>query len=61
MKKRGEPSDNSGNLLPPLHIASYSLLRNMRDALKGTTLIFCMRVIRPTRHPGFHLNRRMSG
>jgi hypothetical protein len=37
-KKRGELSDNNGNLLPPLYIASYSLLRNMRDALKGTTL-----------------------
>ena len=29
-KKRGKPSDNSGNLLPPLHIASYSLFGNMR-------------------------------
>jgi hypothetical protein len=59
-KKREELSGNSSNLLPPLHIASYSLLRNMRDASKGTTLIYCIRVIRPTHHPGFHFNRRMN-
>jgi hypothetical protein len=30
----------------------------MRDALKGTTLIYCIRVIHPTHYPGFHLNLR---
>ena len=59
-KKRGMPSDNSGNLLPPLHIASYSLLGNMRDALKGTTLIYCIRMIHPTHYPGFHRNLRIN-
>jgi hypothetical protein len=38
MIKRGSPVIIYDNMLPPLHIASYSLLRNMRDALKGTTL-----------------------
>ena len=37
-EKEGESVIIYDNLLPPLHIASYSLLRNMRDALKGTTL-----------------------
>jgi len=44
---------------PLLIIASYSLLRNMRDALNGTTLISCMHVIRSALHPGFYLNRRI--
>ena len=44
---------------PLLLIASYSLLRNMRDALKETTLISCMHVIHSTLHPGFYLNRRI--
>jgi hypothetical protein len=58
-KKEGESSDNSGNLLPPL---SYSLLQPHREhagRLKGTTLNFCMPLIRSTLHPGFHLNRKM--
>ena len=35
---RNDFIDRLAALLPPLHIASDSLLRNMRDAVKGTTL-----------------------
>ncbi len=59
-KKKGELFPDNTNLLPLLPLASCSLLGNMRDALKGTTLIYCIRVIRPTHHPGFHLKRRMN-
>ena len=59
-KRRGSFFADNTNLLPLLPLASCSLLGNMRDALKGTTLIYCIRVIRPTHHPGFHLNRRMN-
>jgi hypothetical protein len=58
--KEREPIIIYDNLLRPLHIASYSLIGNMRDALYGTTLNFCMPLIRSTLHPGFHLNRRMN-
>ena len=58
--KREERAIIFDNFLPLSYIASYSLLRNLRDALKGITLIYYQRVIRPTHHPGFHLNRRMN-
>jgi len=59
-EKRGSlPSFTTINS-PLFCIASYSLLRNMLDALYGTTLIFCMHLIPSTKHPGFHLNRKMK-
>ena len=59
-KREGSLPVITQQLTPPSLMASYSLFGNMRDALYGTTLIFCIHLIPSTKHPGFHLNRKMN-
>jgi hypothetical protein len=58
-EKGGSFQAIAASYFPLSHIASHSLLRNMREALKETTLNFCIPLIRPTHHPGYHFNRRI--
>jgi len=59
-KKRRGSFTGWHQLTPPSLRASRSLLRNMREALQGTTLRYCISAISYTQHHGFHHNQRMS-
>jgi hypothetical protein len=60
-KKRRGSDTGEHQLAPPSLRASRSLLRNMKEALKGTTLHYRISATGSTQHPGFHHSQRVSG